>query len=80
MANTSVVAGGHPRGWSYAAATAGIVSSTVAITVKAAAGAGLRNYVASIQVQTATLGNATVLAIRNGASGAVLWQLSLIHI
>ncbi len=46
-------------GWSYAAATSGIAATTTAVTIKAAAGAGLRNYITSIQIQTATLGNAT---------------------
>ena len=63
--------------WSYAAATSGIAASTTAVTIKAAAGAGLRNYISSLQIQTATLGNATELAIRDGAAGTVLWRTQL---
>lgn len=64
-------------GWNYAAATGGIVNTTTAVTMKAAAGAGFRNYITDLQVQTATLGGATELAIRDGAGGAVLWRTQL---
>lgn len=63
--------------WNYAAATGGIVNTTTAVTIKAAAGASVRNYITSIQVQTATLGGATELAIRDGAAGTVLWRTQL---
>lgn len=77
MANTSIVEGAHPRGWTYAAAASGIAGSTTAVTVKTAAGAGLRNYVCSLQLQTATLGNATEFCIRDGAGGTVLFRTQL---
>jgi hypothetical protein len=64
----------HPDAWSYAAAAAGIVNSAAAVTIKAAAGAGIRNYVTDLQINTATLGGATELAIRDGAGGPVLWR------
>src|SRR3989304_6239485 len=51
--------------WAYAAAASGIAATTTAVTIKAAAGTGLSNYISSIQIQTATLGNATELAIRD---------------
>lgn len=63
-----------PRGWSYAAAASGIVNSTTAVTVKAAAAAGIRNYVSSIQLSWDALGAATEFAIRDGAAGTVLWR------
>lgn len=66
-----------PRGWSYAAATGGIVSSTAGVTIKAAAGAGIRNYLTSITINTDTLGTATELVIRDGAAGTVLWRIKL---
>lgn len=66
-----------PNDWSYAAAASGIVNTTTAVTVKAAAGATLRNYITGIQVQSATLGGATELAIRDGAAGTVLWRTQL---
>lgn len=59
--------------WSYAAASGGITNTT-AVTVKAAAGAGIRNYVTSMDVIN---GHATVdteVAIRDGAAGTVLWR------
>lgn len=63
--------------WSYAAATGGIDNTTTAVTFKAAAGAGLKNYIESVQISHATLGAATELAIRDGAGGTVLWRMTL---
>lgn len=60
--------------WSYAPPVGGIVNSVVAVTIKAAAGAGLRNYLSSMTVDHDALGAATELAIRDGAGGAVLWR------
>ena len=64
--------------WSYAAATGGIDNSSTAVTVKTAAGAGVRNYVKSIQIAHATLGASTEFGIRDGAGGTVLWR-TLLH-
>lgn len=64
-------------GWSYAAAASGIAATTTAVTIKAAPAADMRNYITSIQIQTATLGNATELCIRDGAGGTVLWRTQL---
>jgi hypothetical protein len=50
-----------------AAARAGVVNTTAAMTIKAAAGAGLRSHISGLQVSHATLGEATELAIRDGA-------------
>lgn len=70
--------GDDGRDWSYVPEVAGISNTTTAVTIKAAAGALLRNYITAIQVSTTTaLGAATVLAIRDGAAGTVLWRLSL---
>lgn len=63
--------------WSFAGATGGISNTTTAVTVKAAAGAGLKNCVASLQIATDTLGAATEFAIRDGAAGTVLWRTKL---
>jgi hypothetical protein len=63
--------------WQYAAAASGIVSSTAGVTMKAAAGAGLRNYITGCQVAHATLGGVTELVIRDGASGTVIWRMTL---
>lgn len=60
--------------WFYAAAASGIVNTTTAVTIKTAAGAGIRNYITSIQVMAETLTNATELVIRDGAGGTVIWR------
>jgi hypothetical protein len=62
--------------WSFASAASGIVNTTTAVTIKAAV-AGQRNYLASLQISHPTLGAATELAIRDGASGTVLWRVEL---
>ena len=67
-----------PEGdWSYAAATAGISNTTTAVTIAAAAGAGLRNYITSIQLMSEALGAATEFAIRDGAAGTVIWRTKI---
>jgi hypothetical protein len=71
------VPGAPAAPWSYAAAVFGIANTTTAVTIQAAAGAGLRNYLTGLQVSHATLGAATELAIRDGAGGAVLWRGTL---
>ena len=63
--------------WTYAAAAAGILNTTTAVTIRVAAAAGIRNYIASIQVMAETLTTATELAIRDGAAGAVLWRTKI---
>lgn len=60
--------------WSYAAASGGITNTTTAVTIAAAAGAGLRNYLTGMQIMSDTLGTATEIAIRDGAGGTVLWR------
>jgi len=60
--------------WSYAAAAGGITNTTTAVTIAAAAGAGLRNYLTGMQIFADTLGTATEIAIRDGAAGTVLWR------
>lgn len=60
--------------WVFAGATGGIVNTTTAVTVKAAAGASIRNYITGLQVAHDTLGAVTELAIRDGAAGTVIWR------
>lgn len=57
--------------WSYAAAAGGLVN-TSGVTAKAAAGAGVRNYVTAIQVINSHATISTEVVIRDGASGTVL--------
>lgn len=59
--------------WSYAAAASGIMNTTTAVTIKVAAGAGVRNYITDLQINTATLGAATEFVVRDGAAGTVQW-------
>lgn len=63
--------------WSYAAATGGISNTTTAVTMAAAAGASIRNYITGCQVSSDALGAASELVIRDGASGTVLWRLKI---
>lgn len=60
--------------WTYAAAAGGITNTTTAVTIVAAAGAGIRNYLTGLQISNSTLGAGTELAIRDGAGGTVLWR------
>ena len=63
--------------WNYAAAAAGILNTTTAVTVKASAGAGLRNYIAGVTLMSEALTTATEFAIRDGAAGTVLWRTKI---
>jgi len=60
--------------WSYAAAAGGITNTTTAVTIAAAAGVGLRNYLTGMQIFADTLGTATEIVVRDGAAGTVLWR------
>lgn len=59
--------------WNYAAPAGGLVSTT-AVTVKAAAGAGIRNYVTSLQVINSHATISTEIMLLDGAAGTVLWR------
>lgn len=63
--------------WQYAAASGGISNTTTAVTIKAAAGASVRNYITAIQIEAEALGAATELAIRDGAAGTVIWRIKI---
>lgn len=63
--------------WSFAAATGGIVNTTTAVTIKAAAGAAVRNYLNSCQIDHDALGAVTELVFRDGASGTVIARKKL---
>lgn len=62
--------------WTYAAATAGILNTTTAVTVKAAH-ASLRNYITWVDIWSEALNTATEVAIRDGAGGTVLWRTKI---
>jgi hypothetical protein len=59
--------------WSYAAASGGITDAT-AVTVKTAAGSGVRNCVTSIQVINGHASVSTETLILDGAAGTVIWR------
>ena len=59
--------------WSYAAPAGGLVTTT-AVTIKAAAGANVRNYITDIQVVNSHATVSTELTINDGAAGTVLWR------
>ena len=67
---------GAQNTWQYAAATAGILNTTTAVTIKAA-DASLRNYVTSLEIMSEALATATEVAIRDGAGGTVLWRIKI---
>ena len=69
-----VQSGASSTFWNYAAATGGIANSTTAVTIKAAAGAGVRNYLKTAQINADALTAATEFAIRDGAAGTVLYR------
>ncbi len=58
--------------WQYAAASGGITTTTTDVAIKAAAAAGVRNYVTSIDVRNAHATVATELVIKDGAT--VIWR------
>jgi hypothetical protein len=57
--------------WTYAAASGGITNTTAA-TIKAAAGAGVRNCLTGIQVINGHATVSTEVVVRDGASGTVV--------
>lgn len=59
--------------WNYAAASGGIVNTT-GVTIKAAAGAGVRNYITCLSVINGHATTSTDVQIRDGASGTVIWR------
>ena len=65
---------GAASSWSYAAPASGIVNTATAVTIKTAAGAGIRNYLKSLTLAHDVLGAVTEIAIRDGAGGTVLWR------
>lgn len=71
---TSKPYAGPELDWTYAAATGGISNTTTAVTVKGAAAASVRNYITGLQLYATAITTATEFAIRDGASGTVLWR------
>jgi hypothetical protein len=71
------VRGDDGANWSYPAAIGGISNTTTAVTIKTAAGSGIRNYLQSLTIMAETLGTATELAIRDGAAGTVLFRTKI---
>lgn len=64
--------------WTYAAPASGLVNTTTAVTIKAAAGAGVKNCLVSFDLATdGALGAATEVAIRDGAAGTVVWRMKI---
>lgn len=60
--------------WYYTSGISPILSNiTTAVTVKAAAGASVRNFIDACQISTTMFGASVPLAIRDGAGGTVIW-------
>lgn len=58
--------------WSYVAASGGI-QNTTAVTIKAAAAAGIKNYITNLQVTNSGAAGTEVF-IRKGAAGTTIWR------
>lgn len=64
--------------WSYTSGVTPILSNTVTgVTIKAAAGASVRNYIDSCQLTTTAFGASVPLALRDGTGGTVRWALTV---
>lgn len=64
--------------WSYTSGVTPILSNTTtAVTIKAAAGASVRNYIDSCQLTTTAFGASVPLALRDGAGGTVKFALTV---
>lgn len=63
--------------WQYAATAGGIVNTAVAVTIKTAGAASIRNYITGITIMAEALGAATEFAIRDGASGTTLFRTKI---
>lgn len=61
--------------WSYAPPSGGISNTSTAVTVAAAGGASIRNYITGVQCTFSALGAATEFGFRDGAGGSFLWRM-----
>lgn len=60
--------------WNYSNGATGILSNTTtAVTIKAAAGASVRNYIDSCQINTTAFTASVPIALRDGAGGTIKW-------
>jgi hypothetical protein len=69
--------GSAENDWQYAAAAAGILNTTTAVTIKAAGAASIRNYITGVTIMAEALGAATELVIRDGAAGTVIFRTKI---
>lgn len=58
--------------WSYAASGTGGITNTSEVTIKAAAGEDIRNYLTSLSVINAHATTGTEVVIKDGSSGTVI--------
>ena len=68
------VAAAPATAWQYAAAAGGIVNTSTAVTIATAGGAGIRNYLTSLNIISDVLTVASEIVVRDGAAGPVLWR------
>jgi len=80
-ANTSGIANMHPGDpatwWRYAPPTGGYLNSTTGVTVRAAAGAAVSNYIWGGECFAETLTTATEIELRDGAAGAAMFRTKI---
>jgi hypothetical protein len=65
------------QSWSYVAGAGGISNTTTAVTLQAAGAENVRNYLKHCNLAAGTLGAGGELAVRDGASGTVIWRGSV---
>lgn len=64
--------------WYYTSGVTPILSNTTTgVTIKAAAGASVRNYIDSCQLTTTAFGASVPIALRDGTGGTVRWALTV---
>lgn len=66
----------HPsKTWNYAAPAGGLVTNAAPVQIKAAAGAGIRNYITSIQMANSHQTIGTEVGVREVGTGIVHWRM-----
>lgn len=75
---TSVTNGVSSTRWFYTSGVSPILSNTTtAVTIKAAAGAGIKNVIDACQITTTAFGASVPLVLRDGAGGTVKFALTV---
>lgn len=77
-ANGTVVIPAFPSTWwRYVPPVGGLTNTTTGQVVRAAAGAGVSNYIYGGECYSDPLGAATEIELRDGAAGAAMWRMKI---